>query len=148
MTPKKKSIALKFSTFKNKNREKTNSESKIQEESNSESGDEEDMGSLAKKKKIYRHFRNKKRSNDKQDKSFDNKNKPKLTSSKSKSKDIECYNCKGYGHLATDCKKGKIKKKGLVANPTRDDTAESESKSDHEGSGIYSVLMASTTFNF
>lgn len=51
MTPKKKSIALKFSTFKNKNREKTNSESKIQEESNSESGDEEDMGSLAKKKK-------------------------------------------------------------------------------------------------
>lgn len=52
MTPKKKSIALNFSTFKNKNREKTNSESKIQEESNSESGDEEDVGSLAKKKSI------------------------------------------------------------------------------------------------
>eukprot|EP00268_Persea_americana_P053112 TRINITY_DN5993_c0_g2_i1.p1 TRINITY_DN5993_c0_g2~~TRINITY_DN5993_c0_g2_i1.p1 ORF type:complete len:108 (-),score=12.95 TRINITY_DN5993_c0_g2_i1:569-892(-) len=99
-------------------------------------------------KKISRHFRNKKRSNDKQDTPFDNKNKPKLTSSKSKSKDIECYNCKSYGHIATDCKKGKIKKKGLVANATRDDTAESESKPDHEGSRSYSVLMASTTFNF
>lgn len=137
--PKKTSIALKTSTSKYKNQEETNSESKIQHETNSESEDEEDMVSLA--KKLYKYFKSKRGSNvRKQEKSFDNNNNNNQNQLIRKSKDVQCYNSRDYGHIASSCPtKVKTKKKGLVANVTWDDTSESESESDHEEGGSYLV---------
>lgn len=133
------SIALKISTSKYKNQEETNSESKIQQETNSESEDEEDMVSLA--KKFYKYYKSKRRSNvSKQEKSFDNNNINNQNQLIRKPKDVQCYNHRGYGHIASSCPtKVKTKKKGLVANVTWDDISESESESDHEEGGSYLV---------
>lgn len=83
----------------------------------------------------------------KKDKSFDhNKNQVKSSSSKSKSKDVQCYNCKGYGHILTECPtKVKSNKKGPVANATWDNSLESESETDesyHDETESNSVLIS------
>lgn len=67
------------------------------------------------------------------------KNKVKSSSSKGKSKELQCYNCQGFGHMATECpSKVKSKRKGLVA--TWDDS--SEPKSDRE---IFVLMVITST---
>lgn len=104
--------------------------------------------------KLLKHFKSKRRPKDnKHEKSFDKyKSKAKSSSSKNKSKNNQCYNCKKYGHIASECPtKVKLKRKGLVANATWGDSSESKFESNESRHGeneSYPILMASTTSNF